>query len=85
MCGHWGFQMKCVSRTWELSFLSGDGLGGGELGHLREGSQVLHHSLLSSLGTGTENEERSHSVVCCRTEEGVWGFEGEEREVKILH
>lgn len=39
MCGHWGFQIKCVSRTWELSLLKGDELGGGELWGTWEGGK----------------------------------------------
>ena len=28
-CGHWGFQVKCVSRYWELTSRDEDGLSGG--------------------------------------------------------
>lgn len=31
--------MKCVSRTWELSLLNGDGLGGGEVRGTQEGGK----------------------------------------------
>jgi hypothetical protein len=47
MCGHWGFQVKCVSGYWKLTLWNGDGLGQGEGVHRREESRMFHYELLS--------------------------------------
>jgi hypothetical protein len=64
-CGHWGFQVKCVSGCWELTRRNEIVVAAADGVHRREESRVFHQHLRSPLGMGAENEDNTHQV--CRS------------------
>ena len=50
-CGNRGFQVKCVSRYWAMTFRDANGLGRGSEGvYRKEQSRMFRHDLFSPLG-----------------------------------
>lgn len=71
--GHMGFQVKCVSRYWELTLRRTDE------DHRRKKSRVFYQDILSHLRMGTESEERPQQVVYCRAGDENGGLGIQER------
>lgn len=68
MCGHLGFQVKCVSRYWQLTLRNTQEWDWArrrfaEVVHRRKKTMVFHQHLLSPLGMGAESEQRMQQVV----------------------
>lgn len=62
-CDHWGFQVECVFRYWDLTLSSAHALEGEIWGSLEEAEkQGVPHRYAYFPGDGAENEERAQQV-----------------------
>lgn len=74
--------MKCVSKYWKLRLRDEDGDRlGMRLKESIEGRKAgwFHQDMLSSLGIGTDSEEKLQLMVCYRAAEKTEGLDLEEQ------
>lgn len=75
--------MKCVSRYWKMRLRDEDGdrLGMRGLRGSLEGRKVgwFHQDMLSSLGMGTDSEEKLQLMVCYRAADNTEGLDWRNR------